>query len=66
MEAKDINGVSIVVGDRVAFSDAGRGGSVHTGTIQIGDNCRIFFTAATRPCVLATLLLLFFISLVPQ
>lgn len=34
MEAKDINGVSLVEGDRVAFSDAGRGGSVHTGIIQ--------------------------------
>ena len=34
MEATDINGVSLAVGDMVAFSDAGRGGPVHTGIIQ--------------------------------
>jgi len=34
MGATDINGVSLAVGDMVAFSDAGRGGSVHTGIIQ--------------------------------
>ena len=30
----DINGLTLSVGDRVAFSDAGRMGAVHTGTIS--------------------------------
>jgi hypothetical protein len=34
MKPLDINGLTLSVGDQVAFSDAGRMGSVHTGVIN--------------------------------
>ena len=48
MEAKDINGLTLLVGDRVAFSDAGRMGSVHLGVITVilkapwGEDYRVY------------------------